>query len=347
MSEKLYLNYLLTKKNTWKCSQPWARQCCCYWCSSTIMRQGICSHSIVTITLNNPVTPAKPTRNRPQTDKSHQVWGEIGLQSVLIRFCQFWVGLCSGRQFFGGEIFQTCLKDLSPTNCRLCVGYMSVWFRFCRGAFGDVSVLIRPQMVDGLSFLNPSHTGQTDTKPTSSRQKSPDSGRDRFTVRIDSVLSVWCRFMFGQTNLSGRNLSNMFERSLPEKLSVACRLYVGVVSVLSGSVRGRVGLNSATDGRCFVGLRSVMYRAYVGRPDTDSRPIQDRIKSDITPTCVESADTFPNQNRRMPDISRTQTECKPITVCGVIPTYKSTQNPENISSPKWRHKMAHLEVCHN
>ena len=60
--------------------------------------------------------------------------------------------------------------------------------------------------------------------------------------------------MFGQTNLSGRDLSNMFERSLPDTLSVVCRLYVGVVSVLSGSVRGRVGLNSATDGRWFVGL---------------------------------------------------------------------------------------------
>ena len=142
--------------------------------------------------------------------------------------------------------------------------------------------------------------------------------------------------------------ADVFERSLPDKLSVVCRLYVGVVSVLSGSVRGRVGLNSAIDGRWFVGLRLVMYRAYVGRPDTESRPIQDRIKSDITPNCVESADTFPNQNRRVPDISRTQTECKPITVCGVIPTYKSTPKiPESISSPEWRHEIALLEVYHN
>ena len=154
-----------------------------------------------------PVTPAKPTWNRPQTDKNPQIRGEIGLQSVLIRFCRFGVGLCSGRQICRWEIFQTCLKDLSPTNCRLSVGYMSVWCRFCRGAFGDVSVLIRPPMVDG-----------------------------------------------------------------------------------------------------FIGLRSVIYRAYVGRPDTDSRPNQDRTKSDITPSCVESADTFPNQNRRVPDISRTQIE---------------------------------------
>ena len=166
-----------------------------------------------------PVTPAKPTRNRPKTDKNNQIRGEIGLQSVLIRFCRFGVGLCSGRQI-------------------------------CRG--------------------------------------------------------------------------DMFERSLPDKLSVVCRLYVGVVSVLSGSVRGRVGLNSATDGRWFVGLRSVMYRAYVGRPDTDSRPIQDRIKSDITPNGVESADTFPNQNRRVPDKSRTQNECK-----------------------KFRKIYLHQEVCHN
>ena len=147
-----------------------------------------------------------------------------------------------------------------------------------------------------LSRWYSSHTGQTDTKPTSNRQKSSNSGRDRFTVGIDSVLSVWCRFMFWQTNLSGRDLSNMFERSLRDKLSVVCRSYVGVMSVLSGSVWGHVGLNWATDGRWFVGVKSVMYRAYVGRPDTNSRPIQDRIKSDITPNCMESADTFPDQN---------------------------------------------------
>ena len=61
-------------------------------------------------------------------------------QSVLVRFCRFGVGLYSGRQIFRGEIFQTCLKDLSPTNCRLSVGYMSVWCRDCLGAFEDVSV---------------------------------------------------------------------------------------------------------------------------------------------------------------------------------------------------------------
>ena len=123
------------------------------------------------------------------------------------------------------------------------------------------------------SFLNsssyPSHTGQTDMKPTSNRQQSY-SGRDRFAIGVDSVLSVWCRFIFGQTNLSRRDLSNMFERSLPDKLSVVCRLYVGVVSVLSGSVRGRIGLNSVTDGRWYVGLRLVTYRAY---PPGSWRPL--------------------------------------------------------------------------
>ena len=106
----------------------------------------------ITIKLSNhtPVTPAKPTQNRHQTE----IRGEIGLQSVLIRFCQFGVGLCSGRQICRGEIFQTCLKDFSLTNCRLSVGFMSVWCRFCRGAFGDESVLIRPLMVDGLLVLD-------------------------------------------------------------------------------------------------------------------------------------------------------------------------------------------------
>ena len=43
---------------------------------------------------------------------------------------------------------------------------LSVWCRCCRGAFGVVSVLIWLSMVDDLSVLYPSHTGQTDTKPT-------------------------------------------------------------------------------------------------------------------------------------------------------------------------------------
>ena len=141
--------------------------------------------------------------------------------------------------------------------------------------------------------------GQTDMKPTSNRQKSSNSGRDRFAISIDSVLSVYVR----ADKFLRRDLSNMFERSLPDNLWVVCQLYVGVVSVLSGSIRGRVGLNSATDGRWFVGLRLVMYRVYIRWPDTNSKPIQDRMKSDITLNCMESTDTFPNQNQRVPNIS--------------------------------------------
>ena len=226
----------------------------------------------------------------------------------------------------------TILTNISTSPTDQWVHHMA-WWRvfFCvyialNKTHQNLLILIHLSLaVYETSLLYPSHTGQIDTKPTSNRQKSSNSGRDRFTVGIDLVLSVWCRFMFRQTNWSGRDLSNMFQRSLPDKLSVVCRLYIGVVSVLSGSVRGRVGLNAAIDGRWFVGLRSVMYRAYVGRPDTDSRPIQDPVKSDIKPNCMESADTFPNQNRRAPNISRTQTECKPITVCGIIPTYKNTK----------------------
>ena len=144
--------------------------------------KGSCHHQRLARALahchcNTPVTPAKPTRNRPQTDKNHQIRGEIGLQSVLIRFCRFGVGLCSGRQICRGEIFQTCLKDLSPTNCRLSVGYMSVWCRFCRGAFGDVSVLIRPPMVDGLSVLDRLCIGHmsADLTPIQGRFKTESS----------------------------------------------------------------------------------------------------------------------------------------------------------------------------
>ena len=146
--------------------------------------------------------------NRHETDLKPTKILKFGERSVYNRYWFGFVGLCSGRQICRGEIFQTCLKDLSPTNCRLSAGYMSVWCRFSRVVFGDVSVLIRPPMVDGLSVLD---------------------------------------------------------------------------------------------------------RLCIGHMSADLTPIQDRIKSDITPNCVESADTFPNQNRRVPDISRTQTECKPIT----------------------------------
>ena len=93
---------------------------------------------------------SKPTSNRQKSSNSGRDRFTVGID----RFCRFGVGLCSGRHMCRGEIFQTCLKDLSPTNYRLSVGYVSVWCRFCRGAFGDVSVLIRPPIVGGLSVLD-------------------------------------------------------------------------------------------------------------------------------------------------------------------------------------------------
>ena len=142
----------------------------------------------------------------------------------------------------------------------------------------------------------PSHTGQTDMKPTTIDKNHQIRGE----IGLQSGLIWFCRFGVGLC--SGRQIfwersfKHIWKISPPDKLSVVCQWYVCVVSVLSGSVRGRVCLNSATDGRWLVGLRSVMYRAYVGRPDTDSRPIQDWIKSDITPNFMELADTFRNQN---------------------------------------------------
>ena len=134
-------------------------------------------------------------------------------------------------------------------------------------------------------------------KPTQNRQKSSNSGRDRFTVGIDSVLSVWCRFMFGQTNLSGRDLSNMFERSLPDKLSVICRCGVGFVGE-------RVGLNSAIDSIWFVGVRSVMYRAYVGRPDADSRPNQVRHYTELCGVGRHIPESKPTSTRHISNPNR-------------------------------------------
>ena len=101
------------------------------------------------------ITPQSHRWNRPQTDKNHQIRGEIGLQSVLIRFCRIGVVLCSSRQMFRGEFYQAYLKDLFPTNFRVSVGYMSVWRKFCRGAFEDVSVFNRPPMAEGQSVLDP------------------------------------------------------------------------------------------------------------------------------------------------------------------------------------------------
>ena len=176
-----------------------------------------------------------------------------------------------------------------------------------------------------LFFLIPQSHCQTDTKPTSNRPKSLNSGRDRFAVGLGSVLSVWDWYVFGQSKLSGRDLSNMFERSRPDKMSVACRLCVGVESVLSGSVPGHVGESSATDATWFVGIKSV--QLCIGHLSADLTPTLDQIKSDITTNCEESADTFPNQDRHVPNTPRTQTECNPTTVCDIKLHIKDVKMP--------------------
>ena len=137
------------------------------------------------------------------------------MQSVLGRFCRFGIGLCSGSQICRGEIFQ-------PTKCRLPVGYVSVWSRFCRGAFGGMLGRVRPPMPHGLSVLN---------------------------------------------------------------------------------------------------------QLCIGHLSADLTPTLDRIKSDITTNCEESADTFPNQDRHEPNTPRTQTECKPTTVCDVTLHIKDVKMP--------------------
>ena len=78
---------------------------------------------------NTLATPAISTRNRHQINDNHQSEGKIGFRSVLIRFFRFRVGMYSNSKLYRGELFQAYLKDLSPTNCRLFVGYMSVMCR--------------------------------------------------------------------------------------------------------------------------------------------------------------------------------------------------------------------------
>ena len=86
--------------------------------------------------------------------------------------------------------------------------------------------------------------------------------------------------MFGQTNLSGRNLSNMFERSFPDKLSVVCRLYIGVVSVLSGAF----GDVSVLIWPPMVDSLSVLDRLCVGHMSADLTPIQGQFDTESSPT---------------------------------------------------------------
>ena len=150
--------------------------------------------------------------------------------------------------------------------------------------------------------VTPPNRHETDLKPT----KIIEFGGDRFAVGLESVLSVWDWYVFGQSNLLGRDLSNIFESSLPDKLSVACQLCVGVESVLSGSVQGHVGESSVTDGTWFVGLKSVMYWALVGRPDTDARPNQVQHYAALCRAGQHVPESRPTRARHTPNPNRMQ-----------------------------------------
>ena len=129
----------------------------------------------------------------------------------------------------------------------LMIGFQSVPCRLSIGLKSGDSI---PSLTRNDTDMNP--TGFTVSSATLSVADSwpihwTFCGFCRFCVGLAgvigvSVLSVWCRFMFGQTNLSGRDLSNMFERSLPDKLSVVCRFYVGVVSVFCRGAFGDVSV---------------------------------------------------------------------------------------------------------
>ena len=86
--------------------------------------------------------------------------------------------------------------------------------------------------------------------------------------------------MFGQTNLSGRDVSNMFERFLCDKLSVVDRLYIGVVSFCWGAF----GDVSVLIWPPMVDGLSVLDQLCIGHMSADLTPIQGRFKTESSPT---------------------------------------------------------------
>ena len=97
--------------------------------------------------------------------------------------------------------------------------------------------------------------------------------------------SVYSRYRFGFVSVYVRADKFVGERSFKHVWKISPRQIVGYMSVwcrfCRGAFGGRVGLNSATDSIWYVGVRSVMYRAYVGRPDADSRPNQVRHNTEL------------------------------------------------------------------
>ena len=152
---------------------------------------------------------------------------------------------------------------------------------------------------------------ETDLKPTKILKFGERSVYNRYWVGFVGLVSVYVRADKFVGERSFKHVWKISPRQIVGCLSVICRCGVGFC-------RGAFGDVSVLIRPPMVAGLSVLDRLCIGHMSADLTPIQGRFKSDIIPNCVESADTFPNQNRRVPDISRTQTECKPITVCSYL-----------------------------
>ena len=173
---------------------------------------------------------------------------------------------------------------------------------------------------------HPSHTSQTDFKPTKYHQIR---GEIDF-VGLGSVYDKIYRGEIIQTCLKDLSPANC--RLCIDYMSVRCRL-------LSGSFRGCIGLTLIMDGTQSICLRKVIYRVFVGQPYTIWKQLQDRIKLNITPNCVESR---PTSARHIPNPKRMQTDNRLSSNTYIE---EPTKMPANMSSQKWCHKVT-LPVAH-
>ena len=112
---------------------------------------------------NRHETDLKPTKIIIFEERSvcNRCWfGFVGLASVYVR----------ADTFVGERSFKHVWK-ISP---RQIGGCLSVMCRFCRGAFGDVSVLIRSPMLDSMSVLDRLYIGHmsADLTPIQGRFKT-------------------------------------------------------------------------------------------------------------------------------------------------------------------------------
>ena len=92
--------------------------------------------------------------NRHETDLKLTKIIKFGERSVYNRYWFGFVSLVSVYVWADKFVGERSFKHVRKISPRQIVGCLSVWCRFCRGSFGDVSVLIRPPMADGLSVLD-------------------------------------------------------------------------------------------------------------------------------------------------------------------------------------------------